>query len=260
MIEGIGLNYLRYDMMGLIIFGPEKGRSVLRVRGDPDYEKLQLGEDFSQCFGNTILFRSEMSKNPSLGLCECDDWRSIENVSRDSLLSPYEQRFVDVKFDRGVYAVTLKCHIIINCAMYILNENVADDGRVVNWAVRAIAVFAIFDSSFDTPLAIVAVVFCLALNYVLSFVISSGTNLKLEILTYNQYGAIVIQCRALIFKKTKLQWVKLREYLTRDDSVAEWEKYPEGWTRDLVVRWASAPGFREWVIKNQDRIIVIKDD
>ncbi|KAI3826230.1 hypothetical protein L1987_00275 [Smallanthus sonchifolius] len=95
-----------------------------------------------------------------------------------------------------------------------------EEEEEVNWVVRAVAVFAIFDSSFDTPLAPMA----------------------------------------LIFKNTKLQWVKLREYLTRDDSVVKWEKYPEGWTSDSVARWVSAPGFREWVIKNQDRIIVIKDD
>ncbi|KVI00026.1 Transmembrane protein 194 [Cynara cardunculus var. scolymus] len=43
-------------------------------------------------------------RNASLGLCQCekDDWRSIQKGFWSSVMSPYEQRFVDVKFVGGV--------------------------------------------------------------------------------------------------------------------------------------------------------------
>ncbi|KAI3743371.1 hypothetical protein L1987_61078 [Smallanthus sonchifolius] len=39
-------------------------------------------------------------RNASLGLCQCekDDWRSVQKGLWSSTMSPYEQRFVDVKF------------------------------------------------------------------------------------------------------------------------------------------------------------------
>ncbi|XP_071720950.1 uncharacterized protein [Rutidosis leptorrhynchoides] len=50
--------------------------------------------------------------NASLGLCECekDDWRSIHKGLWSSIMSPYDQRFVDVKFNgalSGSVTVTL---------------------------------------------------------------------------------------------------------------------------------------------------------
>ncbi|KAD3337440.1 hypothetical protein E3N88_32960 [Mikania micrantha] len=43
-------------------------------------------------------------QNASLGLCQCekDDWKSVHKGSWSSNMSPYEQRFVDVKFLGGV--------------------------------------------------------------------------------------------------------------------------------------------------------------
>ncbi|KAL4560610.1 hypothetical protein LXL04_032763 [Taraxacum kok-saghyz] len=43
-------------------------------------------------------------QNSSLGLCQCekDDWRSIKKGSWSSIMSPYEQRFIDVKFVGGM--------------------------------------------------------------------------------------------------------------------------------------------------------------
>ncbi|KAL7617022.1 hypothetical protein Lser_V15G02167 [Lactuca serriola] len=43
-------------------------------------------------------------QNASLGLCQCekDDWRFIKKGSWSSIMSPFEQKFVDVKFVGGV--------------------------------------------------------------------------------------------------------------------------------------------------------------
>ncbi|KAD5961749.1 hypothetical protein E3N88_13222 [Mikania micrantha] len=52
-------------------------------------------------------------RNSSLGLCQCekDDWRSLQNGLWISTMSPYEQKFVDVKFSgmvTGSVTVTLE--------------------------------------------------------------------------------------------------------------------------------------------------------
>ncbi|GKB04165.1 hypothetical protein Tco_0832308 [Tanacetum coccineum] len=41
----------------------------------------------------------------SRGLCKCgnDEWRSLPNGTWSSVMSPYEQRFVDVKYTSAVY-------------------------------------------------------------------------------------------------------------------------------------------------------------
>jgi hypothetical protein len=40
------------------------------------------------------------SRNASLGLCQCekDDWRIVQKGLWTSVMSPYEERYVDVKF------------------------------------------------------------------------------------------------------------------------------------------------------------------
>ncbi|KAK6944554.1 NEMP family [Dillenia turbinata] len=42
--------------------------------------------------------------NSSLGLCECekDDWRAFQNGIWNSIMSPYEDRYIDVKYTREV--------------------------------------------------------------------------------------------------------------------------------------------------------------
>ncbi|KAJ0690921.1 putative NEMP family protein [Helianthus annuus] len=43
-------------------------------------------------------------RNASMGLCQCekDDWRTVHKGLWSSTMSPYEQRFVDVKFTGGM--------------------------------------------------------------------------------------------------------------------------------------------------------------
>ena len=39
-------------------------------------------------------------RNASLGLCQCekDDWKTVQKGLWTSVMSPYEERYVDVKF------------------------------------------------------------------------------------------------------------------------------------------------------------------
>ncbi|XP_024982700.1 uncharacterized protein LOC112519028 [Cynara cardunculus var. scolymus] len=62
-------------------------------------------------------------RNASLGLCQCekDDWRSIQKGFWSSVMSPYEQRFVDVKFVGGVSgSVTITLDEVSQGWRYIL--------------------------------------------------------------------------------------------------------------------------------------------
>ncbi|KAI7733697.1 hypothetical protein M8C21_018675 [Ambrosia artemisiifolia] len=182
-------------------------------------------------------------RNASRGLCQCkkDDWKFIRRGSREFLLSPYEHKFVDVKFNSEVFGfvtVTIKEDLLerwrcgflvlgvvalfVDGSKDILNQNAADGvDRVLDWAMRVAAVIAIFLSSFDTLLAVAVLASFFALNFV------------------------IIPIIAPILKKKSSRWVKLRESSTKD-SIAERENFID--TR-----------FRDWVIKNLDRIVVLSD-
>ncbi|KAJ0817763.1 putative legumain protein [Helianthus annuus] len=327
----------RHDMIGLILFGPEKSRSILTAT--IDYKRQDVGEDYSQCLetiadlymkhcgpidgdglrhrkswpnmclyaedkamieeaiivtcgsnnvapygidaGNPItnvipapfhgsseycgrvsingISRMELRsyaksyevifepvvfdemhnmtqvcfhRDASRGLCQCkkDDWKFIKRGLHEFYVSPYEQKFVDVKFTSGVFGfVTVEIKedlrerwryvllslgagaLFLSGSKYVLNQNTADgdDDRVLTWAVRVVAAVAILLSSDDTLLAIVALASSLALNFV------------------------IIPIIARVFKTNLLQWVKLRESSTRDT------------------------GSRDWLIKTLDRIVVL---
>ncbi|GKB43097.1 hypothetical protein Tco_0888039, partial [Tanacetum coccineum] len=50
-------------------------------------------------------YRVLLAVDASRGLCKCgnDEWRSLQNGTWSSVMSPYEQRFVDVKYTSAVY-------------------------------------------------------------------------------------------------------------------------------------------------------------
>ncbi|XP_076901185.1 uncharacterized protein LOC143555533 [Bidens hawaiensis] len=211
-LKEIAFRDTRLDMIGVILFGPEKGRSILRAGGGGDgYEKKHVGEDYTQCLINTddlftrhcgprnsigsrhihsisnichyvdemvmiedailatcgsnnlapyvvdvenptidvapapihgssvycgcvyvngisrmnlqsyaqtykLAFESLphtlhhkiqvcFHQNASLGLCQCekDSWRHIQTWSSDSFTSPFEKRFIDVKFANAAF-------------------------------------------------------------------------------------------------------------------------------------------------------------
>uniref|UniRef100_A0A251VSR8 Legumain prodomain domain-containing protein n=1 Tax=Helianthus annuus TaxID=4232 RepID=A0A251VSR8_HELAN len=133
-------------------------------------------------------------QNQSQGLCQCeeDDWRFVRKGSWSSVMSPYEKKFVDVKFVvqlEGFVTVTLD-EVSQNWRYGLLVGGIAllyitvskdifekDDGRIVQfveWATRVVAVTCIFMSSKDTPLAVVAVCSCLALCDVITSIMNGG--------------------------------------------------------------------------------------
>lgn len=69
---------------------------------------------------------------------------------------------------------------------------------------------------------------------------------------YHQYEAIIIPCRALTCKKKEFPaWKELRESWIKDDEYV---------VADYVAKWASVRDFRDWVLKNPHRIMVLPDD
>lgn len=132
----------------------------------------------------------------SLGLCQChkDDWRPLSNKMWWSfVMSPYENKIVDVKLtsgiDNGSVGISLYeesqvwryfflamgtalLFLAPSCVCkYILSRD-ADDmaGLFIKWVMRATAVACIFKSSIDTSVGMVAVVTCLTLYCVKSFI------------------------------------------------------------------------------------------
>ncbi|GJY38917.1 hypothetical protein Tco_0425281 [Tanacetum coccineum] len=52
----------------------------------------------------------EVAQQNSIGLCQCekDDWRSLQDGFWSSFMSPYERKYVDVKFgDKVTGSVTV---------------------------------------------------------------------------------------------------------------------------------------------------------
>ncbi|CAK7341535.1 unnamed protein product [Dovyalis caffra] len=118
-------------------------------------------------------------RNASLGLCQCekDDWRTVQKGLWRSVMSPYEERYVDVKFisdtseyvsiavDEGNEIVAnwkekyfLSFHLWISGAglgywmvrkFVISKDGSVDDGvaQFVKWAMRIIASTFIFQHS-----------------------------------------------------------------------------------------------------------------
>ncbi|KAI3683753.1 hypothetical protein L1987_84268 [Smallanthus sonchifolius] len=119
----------------------------------------------------------------------------------------------------------------------IQNQNNVADDRIVRsalartkrakWVMRVVGVVSILSSSFDTPLAMVSLASCLALNYVINSI------------------------RAQISKKIELlKWAKLRDSWIREYFVGGY----------VVAEWATVTGFREWVLTNPHRIMMIPRD
>ncbi|PWA95960.1 hypothetical protein CTI12_AA044450 [Artemisia annua] len=84
-------------MAAIILFGPEKAWSTLH---SPQRPGSHFVDDW-QCFHYT----KGVCRHASLGLCQCekDDWRPLENEMWSFVMSPYEERYVDVKFRSGIY-------------------------------------------------------------------------------------------------------------------------------------------------------------
>ncbi|GKE18257.1 hypothetical protein Tco_1425834, partial [Tanacetum coccineum] len=179
----------RIEMVGLILFGPEKARSTLHSVRAPE----RIVDDL-KCFKSTALMLEihqlklplhrfqdhkitsvHVSLDASLGLCECgnDEWRSLQNGTWSAVMSPYVTNYIDVKYTRRIYdsvTVTLDQvsqewrYLLLVVGFFLLLLAPV----VCKWVMRVIALTCIFESSIDTPLAIVAVVTCLGLYIVMS--------------------------------------------------------------------------------------------
>ncbi|GKA78363.1 hypothetical protein Tco_0784900, partial [Tanacetum coccineum] len=129
-------------------------------------------------------------KNAALGMCQCkkEDWRPFKHGVLNFVLSPYEDRIIDIKFNStlsGSLSISINEEsqgwryvlLVLGIALLlapIVRKNIlsieVDDvvAHFIKWVIFVIAVTCIFQSSIDTPLATVAVVTCLALCYVIS--------------------------------------------------------------------------------------------
>ncbi|PWA71664.1 hypothetical protein CTI12_AA276330 [Artemisia annua] len=128
-------------------------------------------------------------RDASLGLCECgnDEWRSLQNGTWSSLMSPYDTSYVDVKYTSTIYDsvtvtldqvsqgwryVLLAVGIFMLLLALVVCRYLDFDGvksLFIEWVMIVIALTCIFEafaipfqSSIDTPLAIVAVLICWA--------------------------------------------------------------------------------------------------
>ncbi|GJT41238.1 hypothetical protein Tco_0941103 [Tanacetum coccineum] len=118
--------------------------------------------------------RAVRHRDASLGLCECgnDEWRSLQNGTWSAVMSPYMTYYIDVKYTSRIYDsvnVTLDQvsqewrYLLLVVGFFLLLLAPV----VCKWVMRVIALTCIFESSIDTPLAIVAVVTCLGLYIVM---------------------------------------------------------------------------------------------
>lgn len=358
--------------------------------------------------------------NASLGLCECekDDWRSVHKGSWSSVMSPYEQRFVDVKFIQdvpgsvtvtldevlqgwryvllvagiallflapvvsnwvpfyytssmaiGVLAVVLillfqgmkllptgrksafylsmytsllgvgsflvhYVAVFVNSILanfgfsqemqnpvtvfmlltvillgaglgywlvrkYIISEDGEVDvgvAQFIKWAMRIIAVTCVYLSSIDTPLAVVAVVSCLALYYMITSIkwgdhedpALSKTPKRWQ---WSGQRTPKVGCAEFLRRPKKMSpWSAPKNSFAWSDSPPvkgdrrptegerdfystfhktpnrmkfskkEWEEFTEESTRESVAELASSPEFTDWVIKNANRIKLVPDN
>ncbi|XP_021978052.1 uncharacterized protein LOC110873423 isoform X3 [Helianthus annuus] len=197
----------RFDMVGLILFGPDKGRSFLRIRHDKRPEPVNvLG--YIQCV-RTLVCSTSYNDDLFEKHCGPSCFRGLRHTrSRANLCSLATKEAIEEA-------------MILACGMNFIEpepqQQVPYGYLAFGSGLHVLEVTAIFLSS---PSAMVAVASCLALNYVISSIITP-----------------------MLFKKKELPW----------------ENFTDGWTRDQVAKWVSCPGFKEWMIKNYHRIIILPD-
>ncbi|KAI7733698.1 hypothetical protein M8C21_018676 [Ambrosia artemisiifolia] len=219
-------------------------------------------------------------QNHSQGLCQCeeDDWRFVQKGSWSSVMSPFEQRFVDVKFvaalEGGFVTVTLhevsqkwRYGLLVGGIALLLKVMIKDifyedADRIalfVKWAKHVLAVTCIFMSSSDTPLAVAAVCSCLVLCYMIKSIIYFYFKF------YISFGGIARR----LSKKTTL-WPRSglgqgmadtfgdEGYYSTFHKIRNRKQFSkkecEKLTRRSVSELVSSPEFEDWVNKNVHRI------
>ncbi|KAI3683754.1 hypothetical protein L1987_84269 [Smallanthus sonchifolius] len=176
-----------------------------------------------------VVAEEVVCRNDSQGLCQCekDDWRSIQKGPWSSVMSPYEQRFVDVNFLvglNGFLTVTLDEGVSLHLYLHFYMSQ--------GWRY----------SSIDTTLATVAVF--LVSPYVICMHLSSPKLWPPTAPGQGPVDASGIQndYYSTFHKKPNRNKLSKREYkASAGQSAAE-------------LASASSPEFEQWVINNAHRI------
>ncbi|KAI7743130.1 hypothetical protein M8C21_010028 [Ambrosia artemisiifolia] len=224
----------RLDVLGLFLFGPDKGRSFLRIRHDERPEPVdvlgyvqcsQVLDDLFEKHCGPPCLMGLRHRHSRENLCYLATKEAIEEAMilacGMNVIEPGAVPQQQVPYGY-LASVTGLLFMTPFASKDILDQDANDNGiaRLLNWAKRVLVVTAIYLSYVGSPSAIVAVACCLALDYVTGSIIAP-----------------------MLFKKTELPL----------------EKFTDGWTRDQVSEWVSSPGFKEWVIKNYHKVIILSD-
>ncbi|PWA85531.1 hypothetical protein CTI12_AA147730 [Artemisia annua] len=107
----------KIDMVGSILFGPEKHcgfqsqpyikyrRLFVNMCNHVGEDKASIKEAIIAACGNNKSYGG-VCRDASMGLCQCDkdDWRPLsDNRLWSFVMSPYENKIVDVKFTSGIH-------------------------------------------------------------------------------------------------------------------------------------------------------------
>ncbi|XP_076913673.1 vacuolar-processing enzyme-like [Bidens hawaiensis] len=219
----------RLDMIGFILFGPEKGRAFLRVKYEERPELMDV-LDYLECSRSVdALFEKH---------CGLPSFKGLRHVSSRSNLCHLATK------EAIEEAIILSCGMNIiepepqqqvphgfiafgTASEDIMNQD-ADDNEIAqlrNWTMQIVVATTTFLNYVGSPRATVAAVSCFTLHYVIYYIITSRS-----------------ACRVpqLFMRRRKLPW----------------EKCEDGWTIDQVSMWVSFPRFKEWMLKNHKRIHV----
>ncbi|KAK9290345.1 hypothetical protein L1049_008512 [Liquidambar formosana] len=181
---------------------------------------------------------------------------------------------------------------------------ISEDGNVdvgvaqfMKWAMRIIATTCIFQSTLDTPLAVVALVSCWAICFLI-------TSIKWHVLGYRGGSPWLRRAKQataqhnraeFLSRKAKIGsrgtlWSSPKNYFAWSDSPnkglkspsgtkkqqdyystfhktperkkfskKEWDDFTQESTRQAVAELASSPEFTDWIIENADRVKLLPD-
>ncbi|KAF3442811.1 hypothetical protein FNV43_RR16729 [Rhamnella rubrinervis] len=150
--------------------------------------RLELG---SYASGRTILY---LLLNESLGLCQCekDEWRSLQKGLWSSVMSPYQKKYVDVKFTgevSGPVTVTLVKFNGYRSSAGHYHSSISGNETIANWQ-KNFFYLTIYGSLVSVFLLVAIILAGAALGYwiVRKFVISKDGSVDASVAQFVKWA------------------------------------------------------------------------